>query len=247
MTPAWLTAFLDFTPEHFEDGLAFWSRVTAYAVSPRRGDAGEFATLLPDEGDAFLRAQRLDRGPDRVHLDLHVAHPRAAADRAVRLGATEVDDLGYVVLRSPGGLDLCFVPHPGSRRPPVDTWPDGHRSLLDQVCLDIPADRFDDECRFWSELTGWELGGFADHLEFRHLVRPPGQPLRILLQRLDEPTGAVRAHLDWATTDRRAETARHEALGARVLDRRAVWTVLADPVGRRYCITDRDPGSGRGA
>ena len=75
---------------------------------------------MPDDGDAFLRVQRLEDGADRIHLDLHVEAPREAADRAVALGATEVADHGYVVLTSPGGFAFCFVPHPRREPSPTD-------------------------------------------------------------------------------------------------------------------------------
>jgi hypothetical protein len=65
-----------------------------------------------------------------------------------------------------------------------------------------------------------------------------------LLQQLREEVGDVRAHLDWATSDRAAETARHLALGATVEGAHRAWTVLVDPVGRRYCLTDRHPETG---
>ena len=52
------------------------------------------------------------------------------------------------------------------------------------------------------------------------------------------------AHLDLGTTDREAETARHLALGASVVAREEFWTVLTDPAGLAYCITDRDPATG---
>lgn len=244
MTPVWITGFLDFAPHGFEEGLRFWSEATEYDVSPRRGDTGEFATLVPDDGDAFLRVQRLEDGADRMHLDLHVEAPREAANRAVAHGATEVADHGYVVLTSPGGFAFCFVPHPGANRPRPTTWPGGHSSLVDQVCLDVPASSYDRESRFWRELTGWEPRSSAVSADFHSLQRPEGHPLRLLLQRLGEESGTTRAHLDWATTDREAETARHVALGARVVDVRQVWTVLADPNGRWYCLTDRDPDTG---
>lgn len=245
MPPTWITAFLDFAPDGFEEGLRFWSAVTAYDVSPRRGAAGEFATLVPGDGDAFLRVQRL--GPDavdRIHLDLHVADARAAADHAAALGATEVADRGYVVLRSPGGFTFCYVTHPATTRPRPTSWPGGHSSLVDQVCLDIPAASYERETGFWRELTGWEPRASAVSDEFQSLLRPEGHPLRLLLQRLGEETGDVRAHLDCATTDRDAETDRHAALGASVVDVRPSWTVLADPLGRRYCLTDRHPATG---
>ena len=61
------------------------------------------------------------------------------------------------------------------------------------------------------------------------------------VQRLDEPLGEVRAHLDLAASDVGAETARHEALGARVVATFDEWTVLTDPTGAAYCITGRMP------
>lgn len=238
----WITAFLDFAPDHVDQGGAFWSALTGYDASAPRGEAGEFATLQPPSGDAFLRVQRLGQGADGVHLDLHVTDPRAATDRAVRLGAEEVDDLGDVVmLRSPGGFTFCFVGGDESVPPPPSRWPNGHASLLDQVCLDIPEPGFEVECDFWSALTGWERRASSVAAEFGSLVRPAGQPVRLLFQQLDELSGDVRAHLDWATTDRPAEVARHLALGARLESTYEVWTVLVDPVGRRYCITDRHP------
>ena len=63
----------------------------------------------------------------------------------------------------------------------------------------------------------------------------------MLFQRLDEPTGPVRAHADVACVDRVATLARHLAAGATVVVERQGWTVMADPVGRVYCLTDRSP------
>lgn len=239
----WLTAFLDLAPDDLDRGVAFWQGVTGYAVSETRGDHGELATLVPPEGDPFLRVQRLGDGPGRIHLDVHVPDPEAAADRAAARGATVSarPGTGYVVMASPGGMTFCLVRHRAAVPPPPATWRAGHGSLVDQVCLDIPTALYDEECAFWQRLTGWELVDVAGHDEFRRLLRPPGQPLRILLQRLGEDAGPVRAHLDLATTDRTAETGRHLSLGARVLDTRSGWTVLADPTGAAYCITGRAP------
>ncbi|WP_007518951.1 VOC family protein [Pseudofrankia saprophytica] len=225
MNPVWLTAFLDFPAERFERGVAFWQAVTATTLSPSRGQTGEFATLVPGDGDAFLRVQRVGDGPARVHLDVH----RAGQDFEIR--------------RSPGGFVFCEVHKGESVRPKPVTWPGGHTSLVDQISLDIPAGRFDEECAFWAGQTGWELRD-GSRPEFRVLVRPAGMPLRILLQRVDEPDGPVRAHLDLATTDRAAETGRHVALGATVVGHGPRWTVLRDPVGLPYCVTDRDPETG---
>lgn len=247
--PLWITAFLDLAPSHLDAGSSFWSDLTGYRPGPVRGTAGEFATLEPPEGDAFLRVQRLHDGDDRIHLDLHVPDLRAAADTALGLGAREVADHadhGFVVLTSPGGFELCFVGHREAVRPAPTAWPSGHTSLLDQVCIDVPHDRFDDERRFWAALTGWPERASAVSTDFGSLERPGGVPLRLLFQRLGADDGGdrTRAHLDWATTDRAAETERHVALGATVRDVRPVWTVLEDPVGRIYCITDRHPVTG---
>lgn len=242
--PAWISAFLDLAPEEDERAVAFWQAVTGYDLSPARGDHDEFATLMPPDGDDFLRVQRLGTGPSRVHLDLHVPDAGAATSRAEELGARLVarPPQGYVVLESPGGFVFCFVHHRASRRPRPATWPGGQSSLVDQVCLDIPAASYDGECRFWSELTGWTLTGGDEANEFRRLERDHRLPIQLLLQRLEDETGRVRAHLDLATTDRAAETARHEQLGATVLDpNERGWTVLRPPAGPAYCITDRTP------
>lgn len=242
--PSWVTAFLDLAPTAPPTVVDFWAAVTGYRPSANRGEDGEFLTLLSKEGADHLRMQRLRSGPSRIHLDLHVTDPRAAADEAGELGATEVADRGYVVMRSPGGLPFCFVAHPAgplADPAPPATWPGGHSSAVDQVCLDIPAAAYDDELAFWQRLTGWAEHPSEGHDEFRRLDPPAGQPLRLLLQRLGDETGEVRAHLDLAATDRAAETDRHEALGAQVLHVRRGWTVLADPAGSSYCITDRRP------
>jgi hypothetical protein len=222
----WLTAFLDLPAERFERAVDFWRAVTATGLSAPRGEFSQFATLLPGDGDAFLRVQRLGAGPARLHLDVH------RDSQGERL-----------MLASPGGLPYCEVSPGESVRPAPITWPGGHRSLVDQVCVDIPADRWDEECAFWARSTGWELVS-GTRPEFRALVRPLGIPLRILLQRLDEPTGPVRAHLDLATTDRAAETRRHIDLGATLVGQGPRWTVLRDLAGLPYCVTDRDPDTG---
>ena len=241
MSPSWITAFLDLPPESYDDGVRFWQGVTGYALSEPRGDEGQFATLVPPSGDAHLRVQRRAASRGRIHLDLHVAWPRVAADRAVVLGAREIADLGHVVMSSPGGFVFCLVPE-GEREPaPPSKWPGGHRSQVDQVCLDLPGELHDREVEFWQEMTARDLVASPGHAEFHRLRRPPGQRLELLVQRLGEPLGEVRGHLDLATSDRAAETARHEALGATVVIAREGWTVLTDPAGSAYCLTDRQP------
>jgi predicted enzyme related to lactoylglutathione lyase len=243
----WVTAFLDFPADDVDSELAFWSDVTGYAVSPVRGDKGEFATLMPPDGDAFLRVQRLADGPSRIHLDLHVEDPPTAAHRAAELGANVVGHPhpGHVaVLTSPGGFTFCFVREPAAVRPLPAIWVGDSWSILDQVCLDIPADRYETECAFWSALTGWELRRSPVAEEFGFVVRPREIPIRILLQRLGDQDGRVRAHPDLACSDRPTETDRHLGLGAELVQVYERWTVLRSPAGSAYCLTDRNPKTG---
>lgn len=244
--PSWVSAFLDLAHDDYERGVLFWARVTGYRISSPRGERQEFATLVPPVGDDFLRVQRLAEGASRIHLDLHLADPVAAAAAAESLGAgvTTESEHGYVVLSSPGGLTFCFVGHRAGTRPRPATWPGGHRSLVDQVCLDLPQAAHDAEVAFWHALLGWELVVAPVSPGFSYLRRPEGQPFRLLLQRLGEADGPVRAHLDVATDDRSAEVIRHRVLGARIIAEHQLFTVLADPAGSPYCITDRDPETG---
>jgi hypothetical protein len=185
-----------------------------------------------------------------VHLDLDVQEPlETARDEGVRLGAevlAQVPDddgvLGVVVCRSPGGFVFCLTrwqPHESA----AGQVRSGVQTLLDQVCLDVPRSAYAAELDFWSALTGWEVrpGSVPG---FTSLLRPDGMPVRLLLQQLVEGEGDVRAHVDFACLDRDDETARHVALGAAVERVEAVWTVLVDPGGCRYCLTERDPLTG---
>lgn len=244
--PTWVSVFLDLEATAFERGASFWAQVTGSELSALRGEDREFGTLLPPDGDAHLKVQRRAAGPTRLHLDLHVADPAVAAEEAARLGAEarHRSEHGYVVLDSPSGLPFCLVAHDGGTRTRPVSWPAGQRSLLDQVCLDVAPDAFDAEVAFWSALTGWAPTASATTGEFVPLTRPPEQPWRFLLQRTHDERARTGAHLDLGTDDRAAEVERHVALGAVVAAEHKCWTVLRDPVGSTYCITDRDPETG---
>ena len=88
--------------------------MTGSGLSPFRGAAGEFATLLPTDGDAYLRVQRVADGSGGHHIDLHVdpalASVEQAAERAVALGAKLLHrEEGLVISSSPGGFMFCLV------------------------------------------------------------------------------------------------------------------------------------------
>lgn len=243
MSPFWLSIFLDLAADEYAEAVTFWRGATAYELSSVRGEHGEFATLVPLDGDPHLRVQRLLEGESGTHLDLHVDDPERAAAAAEELGATIVARPGHVVLRSPGGYPFCLVTERLSRPAPATRWSDSHRSRADQLCLDIPPSTYDRECDFWSSLTGWEIRRLDD-ADFDRLMTPPELPVRILLQRCHDEAGVVRGHLDIATDDRPAEIDRLVALGASVGPEHSGWTVTPPPAGPLVCVTDRDPETG---
>jgi hypothetical protein len=244
-------AFLDLPEEGLDEAVEFWRAVTRTTLSRWRGDRAQFATLVPQDGDAWVKVQRVG-GRGGVHVDLDVDVPLAEArGHASSLGADVVaevmDDDGrleVVVCRSPGGFLFCLTawspsPSPSARGQVRE----GQPSLLDQVCLDIPADRYAAEVGFWSALTGWGVQP-VDSPEFERLEWLPGLPVRFLLQRLDDASGPVRAHVDLACADAPAEVARHVGLGATEVRPGRVWFVLRDPTGHEYCCTTREPRTG---
>ena len=218
---------------------AFWSEVTGWPLSATRGDHDEFATLLPPRGDAWLKVQAVADGPGGIHLDLDVDDVHAAAARGRTVGRHP--DRGHrrrgrhpALARRPDLLPHALARGRASR------CATGAVELVDQVCLDCPVDVHDAEVAFWTALTGWAWAD-VDEPELSVLRRPAGIPFRLLFQRLGEPTGPVRAHADLACADRQASLARHLAAGAQVVEVRDGWTVMTDPVGRVYCLTDRSP------
>ena len=240
MRARWLTLFLDFPGGDFERGVAFWQEVTGSGLSARRGPDGEFATLLPPDGDAYLRVQRVHDGPGGCHLDCHVdlaetSLDDAAAEAAGLGGTVRYREEGeVVVVESPGGFAFCFVPWDGETtvpRPGEDT------SRASQLTLDIPPDDFDRETAFWAKLTGWGLqpGPVPD---FTFLGKPPEMPVGLLFQRRNQaaPGDRVTGHIDIACGDQARVIARHKAAGARVRGEHPSWTVMTDPVNRPYCL-----------
>ena len=243
MDVRWVSVFVDVPPGLVDRAAAFWTAVTQSRVGPPVGDRGEFLPLEPADGDPCLWLQRLDEGPVGCHVDLYVDDVEDASAEAVRLGATRVRaEDGLVVLGSPGSLPFCLVTHRGQSARPGPVGPDGARSVVDQVCLDIPARRFDQEGDFWSALTVWPRthGGSP---EFDRLTRPAGIPYAFLLQRLDDDRPSVGAHLDLACEDRDAVVSQQHAWGAEPVRRTPGWTVMRDSAGLVYCNTGRRPGA----
>ncbi len=241
----WLTAVLDLPAEGFDEAGSFWATITDTTRGAIHPQHPEFVHLNPTSGAMHLELQRLDSGPARVHLDLLTDDIAGLAAKAESLGATVLARPGHVVLVTPGGVPFCIVPWTDEtdRAPLIDRDP---AHAADQICLDVPAESFDDDVVFWSALTGWDVNPYRFE-QFRSFAQPAELPLRLLVQRLD-PTdaGPGRAHLDFAAgADVDAVVDRHVQSGAAVVERGPHWTVLADPIGMRYCVTARPvPASG---
>jgi Glyoxalase-like domain len=241
----WLTVFLDFPPSSHHEEVTFWQAVTGYRLSPARGADGQFATLLPPSGDAYLRVQRVRAGGG-CHLDLHLdpAEPvRDVIDRMGALGGSVLHlETGLVIADSPGGFTFCLVDWHGERAvPPPLAGGAGGATRADTLCLDVPPAEFERECAFWAAFTGQQTRP-APVPGFAFLTRPPEWPVRLLLQRRDSaaPGERTRGHLDFGCTDPDAQ-ARHLSLGARLVAKQQYWTVLADPAGHEYCLIGREP------
>jgi hypothetical protein len=56
----------------FQTAAAFWATVLKWTVSSRRGGHDEFATLLPPDGDAYVKLQAVGEGGG-MHLDLRLS------------------------------------------------------------------------------------------------------------------------------------------------------------------------------
>ncbi|WP_329220948.1 VOC family protein [Streptomyces sp. NBC_01485] len=242
----WAYAFVDRPAAHFDRACGFWTAVTDTDLSELRGGDGEFATLLAAGADACVKVQAVADGVGGAHLDLAVEDVPGFVEEALKLGAeTAAVHEGWAVLRSPAGQLFCAVPWRGeSVRPPVVSG-----SRLDQVCLDVPPTAFEAEVAFWSGLLPDWSARPGSRPEFHVVEPPPGPPIRILLQRLDEERpeerGSASAHLDLACgADVDAVRVRHERLGAVLVARHPHWTVLRDPAGGLYCLTGRDAQTG---
>ncbi|MCC6497291.1 MAG: VOC family protein [Propionibacteriaceae bacterium] len=233
--PFWLTVFLDYPAAEFEAGVGFWQAATGFPLSASRGDAGEFASLLPAAGDGYLKVQRLGDGPTRLHLDVHVADPWAAAEAAEAAGAGLVAESrhGSFVLRSPAGFTFCLVTHAAATVPEPASWPSGHRSRVSRLCLDVPRKSYAAEATFFERLLGGSWLRLADP---ETMLRPAGDgPLDVRLQPA-ELASEVTSHLHVVTDDLDAEVARLAGFGARPRAARTGKTIMEVPGGSALCV-----------
>jgi hypothetical protein len=232
--PFWLTAFLDYPAGEFDTGVGFWRAATGYGLSTPRGDAGEFATLVPPAGDDYLRVQRLGDGPTGLHLDVHVVEPWTAVENAEAAGAELVSEsLGFLVLRSPAGFPFCLVATQADAVPLPVRWPAGHCSRVSRLCLDVPRRAYAAEVTFFQQvLAGQWLHGSDPETA----VRLAGVGAIDLRLQPAELARSVTSHLHILTDDLIAEVARLVGLGARSRASRPGKTILEAPGGTALCV-----------
>jgi hypothetical protein len=239
---AWLHAVID-VPAHLHDTEgAFWSDALGWRMGPTWAGHPELRSFEPPAGSAYVHLQEIGGAP-RVHLDLEAADPAATVDRAIALGAELVaEHEDWQTLTSPGGFPFCVLTASERTAPDPTTWAEGHRSRLVQVCVDAPVDAHDREVSFWRALLDDGRWVDSSSREFSGKWHDDdGSPLQLLFQRLDEPTGLVRAHLDLGTDDLDAESTRLLGLGADDISPGRGWHALRDPAGIAFCATSNSP------
>jgi hypothetical protein len=236
----WLHAVID-APSDPHLALAdYWSRVLGWSLGGPWPDHPELRSFEPPRGAPYVHLQEID-GPPRVHVDIESDDADGMVARAVRLGASLVRVTErWRTLTSPGGLPFCVLTADRHEPPEPVTWLDGHRSRLVQVCIDAPPGAHEQEVEFWrSVLPGRWVDSSAP--EFAGKWHDAGSPLQLLLQRLDEPSGPVRAHLDLGTDDLPAEVRRIRGLGTEDLWPGRGWHAFVDPGGLPFCATENSP------
>jgi hypothetical protein len=240
---SWLHAVIDVPGHDHVAAARFWEQVLGWPVGPSWPDHPELSSFEPPRGTPYVHLQRID-GLPRVHVDLEAENPDAAVDHAVGLGAVLVAEHDHwQTLESPGGLPFCVLSATDHELPGPVSWPDGHRSRMVQVCIDSPGAVHDREVAFWQELLPgrWSPSGASEFAGKWH--DDAGSPLQLLFQRLDEPHGQVRAHLDHGTDDYAAEVRRVLGLGATDIAPGRGWHVFRDPSGLAFCVTENSPDS----
>ena len=237
----WAHAFIDVPEQSVGPAEDFWSAATGYAVGEPWSAHNEFVSLLPGDGSPYVHIQRIGGAP-RVHFDFASDDIDADTRRLVSLGAATAGPRHHwQTLTSPGGLPFCVVDETDPKTVARSVlWDNGRRSRVVQVCIDIPPDVHDRELEFWTAATGWRLRD-SSRSEFHSLLPPATAPIQLLVQRLDEGTGPVQAHLDLGCDDIDAEATRLSALGADIVARMDHWVLLRDPVGLEFCATPRRP------
>ena len=196
-------------------------------ITLRTADGQEIACqLAPDHVAPKWPGQEL---PQQVHLDLFVDGHRAAAERAVGLGATRLaDGPTWITLADPAGhpFDLCQK--------------DGVGPVMTLFAVTIDAPDAAALARFYADLLGMAvtydgpegalISGDGKNVMFQQVsdYTPPRWP---------DPAAPQQAHLDITVDDLDAAEARALELGAsRLTGGGEGFRVFADPAGHPFCL-----------
>jgi hypothetical protein len=239
---AWLHAVIDVPDDKLDATAGFWSAAFGWPTGAGWRDHPELRSFEPPLGRAYLHLQQID-GPPRVHLDLESDDAEETVRHAIDLGARLVDTQDHWrTLSSPGGLPFCVVRRREHDPPEPVTWPGGHRTRMVQVCVDSPVAAHETEVAFWRAFLPGRWVGSAAREFAGKWHDDAGSPVQLLFQRLDEPDGRVRAHLDLGSDELEPEVLRLLDLGADDIGRgRGGWWALRDPAGLAFCVTLNSP------
>jgi hypothetical protein len=236
----WLHAVLDVPAGQRREAADFWSQALGWPAGEPWDGHPELRSFEPPEGAAYVHLQEVDGAP-RVHVDLESNDAAATVERAVDLGAGVVARRdSWTTMSSPGGLPFCVLHERQHAVPGPISFADGHSARLVQVCVDSPVSAHDAEVAFWRALLSGRWVP-SDSAEFEGKWHDDHSPLQLLFQRLDEPDGPARAHLDLGTDDLDAEVRRITGLGAGDVAPGRGWHVLRDPLGQLFCATENSP------
>ena len=115
-----------------------------------------------------------------------------------------------------------------------------HRSRLNCIMIDCPAETFEQSLDFWSEALGLH-DVTVEGEEGRYVLLGEVQgPIQVRLQKVDA-IEKTRFHLDIETDDTGAETSRLEKAGATENYRHGDEYVLKDPSGNPFCVIRSEP------
>jgi catechol 2,3-dioxygenase-like lactoylglutathione lyase family enzyme len=215
---------------------AFWSELTGWPVA--RTSPEWIVIDTPDGVElAFQRVEQHiapewpgQEHPQQMHLDLQVEGHRAAADRAISLGAKQLaEGATWITLADPAGhpFDLCQA--------------DGLGSATKLFATTIDAPDAGALARFYAELLGMEvsydgpegslISGGGASVMFQQVAD-------FSAPRWPDPAHPQQAHLDIVVDDLDAGEAGAIALGATRLEGgEKSFRVFADPAGHPFCLT----------
>jgi catechol 2,3-dioxygenase-like lactoylglutathione lyase family enzyme len=215
---------------------AFYAELTGWEIAHkdsdwitlRTGDGQEIAfQLAPDHVAPQWPGQEL---PQQMHLDIYADGYRAAADRAVTLGATRLaEGASWITLADPAGhpFDLCQKDGVGNVMelfsPTLDAPDAAALARFYSALLDMPVT--------YEGAEGAMIAGGGRSMLFQQVAEynAPQWP---------DPAHPQQGHFDIMVDDLDTGEARAIELGASRLNGGGeTFRVFADPAGHPFCLT----------